>query len=53
MKKTPKKLMLSKETVRTLLDRELPTAQGGTMSAYMSCDYPCEDEFTTPTRICG
>jgi len=48
MKKRDKKLMLSKETLRTLLDRELTAMVGGTSySDCQSCDplYTCPNTF--------
>ena len=51
-KKITKKLELSKETLRNLSPVDLKVVAGGTMSG-TSCDYTCENELDTPTRICG
>jgi hypothetical protein len=43
MKKKTKKLVLAKETVRSLED--VTNVRGGTQLSGGSCDYPCENEF--------
>ena len=48
MKKKTKKLVLAKETVRSLRDQELPTALGGSMGL-LTCDpaYSCYEMFAS------
>jgi hypothetical protein len=48
MKKTVKKLALSKQTLRNLVDRELSIPLGGSSWGLLSCDPNlCYDEFTS------
>ncbi|HXU32309.1 MAG TPA: hypothetical protein VN851_17215 [Thermoanaerobaculia bacterium] len=46
-----KKLALSKETVKNLLQVELGKVAGGTTDVWSSPDYLCQDEFRPLTGL--
>lgn len=50
MKKT-KRLALSKETVKNLLQVELGKIAGGTSECWSNPDYYCQDEFRPITGL--
>jgi hypothetical protein len=49
MKKQTKKLMLAKETVRSL--EGLRNVRGGSLSGGASCDDPCQNNFQPITWV--
>lgn len=52
MNKQPKKLMLSRETVRNLAEAELAQVAGGVSTSCPSYDFICKSMGTSCPRSC-